>query len=163
MKNRRYTDEEIAIIRERYPKEPTKRLAARLGRNIPALQKKAADLGLKKDIHQSRKKPLGSVSYRNNTMLIKTKDTGFYSDDWERLDHLIWMAHNGPIPQSHVLIFKDGDRRNIALQNLACIPKREIAIQNFAQGQPELVPILAMCAELKRTIKDKTGSKRRKS
>ena len=162
--NRPYTEKEIRMIRRRYPTESTVTLATKLDRSPNALRAKALALGLKKvDGKTTIRKPLGSITHRNNIIFIKTKSTGCCSNDWERLDHLIWAASYGPIPPKHVLVFKDGNRKNIALENLECVPRKKIAMQNFAHGQTALVPILALCAELKKRINERTGNKRRKS
>lgn len=38
------------------------------------------------------------------------------------LHRMVWEEKNGPIPAKHVLLFKDGDRRNIDISNLELLP-----------------------------------------
>ena len=43
---------------------------------------------------------------------------------------MIWEQINGPIPSTHVLIFLDGDKSNIVLENLKLIHRRELLVMN---------------------------------
>ncbi len=36
----------------------------------------------------------------------------------------VWEKANGPVPESHVIVFKDGDRQNCDLANLECVHRR---------------------------------------
>lgn len=42
------------------------------------------------------------------------------------LHAVIWTEANGPLPAGHVVMFKDNDKRNFALSNLACMPLRDV-------------------------------------
>lgn len=42
---------------------------------------------------------------------------------WVAEHRLIWEAANGPIPAGHVVVFLDADKRNLALDNLRCVPR----------------------------------------
>lgn len=44
--------------------------------------------------------------------------------------HLWEVANNKPLPKGHVVIFKDTDRRNFDLDNLACISRRQLSMLN---------------------------------
>lgn len=41
---------------------------------------------------------------------------------WPLLNRHVWEQHHGPIPAGHAVVFKDGDRTNVAIDNLECIP-----------------------------------------
>lgn len=43
---------------------------------------------------------------------------------------LIWKQHYGRIPEGHIIIFADGDRRNFAIENLVCVSRGDHAILN---------------------------------
>ena len=45
---------------------------------------------------------------------------------------LVWEAANGPVPEGCVITFKDGNKQNVALENLACITKKQNAVLNHA-------------------------------
>lgn len=42
------------------------------------------------------------------------------------LHRLIWEESNGPIPEDHYIVFKDGDKSNVALDNLECLSSKEV-------------------------------------
>lgn len=41
--------------------------------------------------------------------------------DWKQVHRILWEEKNGPIPEGHKVIFLDGDRTNISLDNLLCV------------------------------------------
>lgn len=41
------------------------------------------------------------------------------------LHRLIWEEANGKIPPDYVVIFKDGDKENLAIENLSCLHREE--------------------------------------
>lgn len=49
---------------------------------------------------------------------------------WKFLHTLNWEAVNGPVPPGHVLIFRDGNRENCAVENLECITRGENSSRN---------------------------------
>ena len=49
---------------------------------------------------------------------------------WMFKHRYIWEQANGKIPRSHIVIFRDNDRTNVALENLMLIPRSVNAIIN---------------------------------
>jgi len=49
---------------------------------------------------------------------------------WKQKHKIMWEEVNGVIPENHVLIFADGDRSNICLENLLLVSRREMLIMN---------------------------------
>lgn len=47
---------------------------------------------------------------------------------------LIWERHNGKIPEGHVVVFKDGNRRNFNIDNLELISMRENSHRNLLKA-----------------------------
>lgn len=41
---------------------------------------------------------------------------------WKMKHHIIWEQHYGSIPKGYKIIFKDGNRSNFDINNLACVP-----------------------------------------
>lgn len=39
------------------------------------------------------------------------------------LQRVVWREHRGEIPPGHEIIFKDGNKRNCAIENLECLPR----------------------------------------
>ena len=49
---------------------------------------------------------------------------------WALKHKVIWEAVNGPVPKGHVLIFSDGNKLNVSLDNLMLITRGELAVMN---------------------------------
>ena len=48
-----------------------------------------------------------------------------------KLKHLVvWEKENGPIPKGHALVFADGDKTNISLDNLLLVTRHQLLIMN---------------------------------
>lgn len=58
----------------------------------------------------------------------------------------LWEKTHGKVPDKHVVIFKDGDKKNITLENLECITMAENMRRNTLHQYP---------AELQQAIKTK--------
>ncbi len=52
------------------------------------------------------------------------------NDNFVAKQRLVWEAAHGPIPDGHVVIFKDNDKDNFALDNLALVTMAENQILN---------------------------------
>lgn len=49
---------------------------------------------------------------------------------WKGKHIIIWEEANGSVPKGHALIFADGNRLNVVLDNLILISRRELAVLN---------------------------------
>ena len=49
---------------------------------------------------------------------------------WKAKHVLLWETAYGPVPKGHKLIFGDGDKRNITLDNLLLVTNGELAVMN---------------------------------
>lgn len=48
-----------------------------------------------------------------------------------RLKHLVvWEKENGPVPKGHALVFADGDKTNISLDNILLVTRHQLLIMN---------------------------------
>lgn len=81
--------------------------------------------------------PIGTEKWKSNHK--DRKDEGFLyvkvadgkkQHNWKQKHRLIWEEANGPIPKSHKVIFADGDRTNIQLNNLILVSNSEMLIMN---------------------------------
>lgn len=50
--------------------------------------------------------------------------------NWKQKHRLIWEETYGPIPLGYKVIFKDGDRSNVVLENLALVSNSQMLILN---------------------------------
>ena len=51
-------------------------------------------------------------------------------ENWKQKHKLLWEKHHGPVPAGHKLIFLDGNKMNITLENLALVTDAELLIMN---------------------------------
>ena len=74
------------------------------------------------------KTPIGTVRIKSDGYLWQKVGEG--SRDWRQLSHILWERANGPIPEGCRLIYKDGDKLNCTLDNLALVTLGENAVMN---------------------------------
>lgn len=60
----------------------------------------------------------------------KMADTGRTRRDYVGLHILLWREHHGDIPAGHAVVFRNGDKTDIRIDNLECITRRELMRRN---------------------------------
>lgn len=68
---------------------------------------------------------------------------------WKAVHALNWEAAHGPIPKGYLVVFRDGDRTNTALENLELISRIENLRRNSVHSLP---PELASLCLLKGSV-----------
>lgn len=64
-------------------------------------------------------------------MKVPEKNPHTGADTRFKLKHIWrWEQENGPLPKSHAVVFKDGDRQNCDLNNLECVHRRVLQRMN---------------------------------
>lgn len=82
--------------------------------------------------------PLGSERFSKEGYLQrKMTDTGYPPRDWVCVHHLVWIEAAGPISKGHRLVFRNGDKTDIRLENLELITMRELMMRNTIHNLPE--------------------------
>ena len=72
-------------------------------------------------------KPVGSETLRSDGYVwVKVEEP----KKWRMKHVLIWEAANGPVPESHAVIFGDGNRQNFSLDNLILISRKQLVMLN---------------------------------
>lgn len=77
-------------------------------------------------------KPVGSerICSKDGYVIVKVSDTGPYQRRW-RLKHIVlWESVHGPVPPGHALLFADGNKLNITIENLLLVNNRQRALLN---------------------------------
>jgi len=59
--------------------------------------------------------------------------------NWEFNHVLLWQRHNGPVPKGHKVVFRNGDKADIRIENLECISHAEMMRRNTRHRYPEEV------------------------
>lgn len=82
--------------------------------------------------------PIGSKRITKDGILqTKVSDTGYTPRDWKSVHSLLWEAHNGPVPAGHIVVFRNGNRRDIRIENLELITRVENMRRNSIHNLPE--------------------------
>jgi len=93
--------------------------------------------------------PIGSERLQDGYLLRKLYETGYPPHDWVPVHRLLWEETNGPIPPNHVLIFRDGNKAHIAIDNLEVISRTELMARNTIHNLP---PELKAAVDAKRML-----------
>lgn len=49
---------------------------------------------------------------------------------WKMKHVILWEQANGPVPKGHAIIFGDGNRQHISLDNLVLVSRKQLAVMN---------------------------------
>ena len=66
---------------------------------------------------------------KSGYVLVKAEGEGG-SSNFRPKNRVIWEQHHGAIPKGHVIVFADQDSNNFDIDNLICVPRRDLAILN---------------------------------
>ena len=76
---------------------------------------------------------------------------------WPLLQRHLWAKAHGPIRRGRVIVFKDGNRANCRLENLACITRRALMARNTVHNLPKpLAQAVQLLGALNRKIRRRT-------
>jgi hypothetical protein len=65
----------------------------------------------------------------------------------------IWNQHHGEVPKGSAVIFKDGNRQNLIIENLILVTRKELMLKNTIQRyDPELQFTMKVLSKLKKKI-----------
>lgn len=84
----------------------------------------------------------------------KMTDTGTTRHDYIGLHILLWREHHGEVPQGHVVVFRNGDKTAIRIDNLECITRQELMRRNsyHTNYPPELRQLVQLRGAVTRQI-----------
>lgn len=101
-------------------------------------------------------KPIGSERISDGYLQRKMTDTGYPPKDWVGVHIIVWVSHNGPVPKGHAVVFKDGDKRHITIDNLDMISRRDLMLRNTIHHLPEdLKQVIRLNGVIRRKINGK--------
>ena len=85
---------------------------------------------------------------------------------WQLLHLRTWKKahHRRKVPRGHVIVFKDGNKKNVASKNLECITRAELMRRNSIHTRmpPELRRVILLTEALKRQIRERREKQRGK-
>jgi hypothetical protein len=76
--------------------------------------------------------------------------------DWRLKHRVVYENVNGPVPDGHVVIFKDNNMHNFDINNLQMISQKENMLRNTIHQYPEQIQSLI---KLKNKLKNKINEK----
>jgi len=80
---------------------------------------------------------------------------GMSRKNWKFVHVILWEEHHGPIPAGHAVIFKDGNRENITIENLDLISRDDLMRRNTIHRYPyELRIAIRTVGRLRKTIRE---------
>lgn len=142
---RRWSSEDLKILRREFPKGSTAELATRFNTTIRAVLGQTRRLGLRKDqgylkqrARDAKSLPIGTerIDTTCDIVVIKVAMSGKPNEQWRRKHHLVWeQAHQRAVPPGWRVIFKDGNKRNFDPTNLELSHFTEISARAFANYQ----------------------------
>lgn len=99
-------------------------------------------------------KPIGSEKWRDGYLWRKVSDDQPVARfNWREVHRLLWEEHNGPIPEGHAVVFRNGDRTDIRIENLEIITRQELGRRNTVHRlPPELRKVIRTKGALTRRI-----------
>lgn len=123
--------------------------------------------GVRQGIAARNWRPVGTVLPDPDGYLrIKVRDAakgeayGFGNPRvWPYLHRHVWEQAHGPVPPGHVVAFKNGNGRDVRLDNLEVITRRELMARNTVHNLPKpLAKTIQLLGALNRQIRRRTRS-----
>ena len=75
--------------------------------------------------------PIGSESVtRDGYTIVKVSDEGTRNQQWRPKHRLIWEKRHGPVPDGHAIVFGDGDKTNLSIDNLILVSRSQLSVMN---------------------------------
>lgn len=90
---------------------------------------------------------------RDGILERKISDTGVTRVDYKPVHRLLWLEAGYSILPGHIVVFKDGNRSNICIENLECISRQENMRRNtYHQYGPEVSKAVQLRGAITRQI-----------
>jgi hypothetical protein len=100
-------------------------------------------------------KPIGTERISQDGYLQrKVTNEGHARFHYKFVHRIVWEEANGPIPETHYVVFKNGNRLDVRLENLELITRSEHAMRNSIMRYPkEIRDVMRMKGRLTKAIK----------
>lgn len=161
--DQKHIDYVKSIYKGRYLWEVRDMFNDKFGMNISknAINAKMNRLGVKSGIpahgtreaHGHLQKPIGSKKIgQYGYIFIKVDDkTNNQQKNWKLYHHYLWEQHHGKVPPHHAIIFLNGDKKDVRIENLEMVPYSifQMMCQNdLIYDDPELTKVGINIAKL---------------
>ena len=113
------------------------------GVNYPGMKATQFKKGERTGIAVELYKPIGTERISKDGYLQRKINDDFPPQKrWRAVHILIWEEVNGPLPKGHAIVFKDGNIKNIVLDNLECISRADLMRRNTYHQYPKEIALL---------------------
>jgi hypothetical protein len=97
--------------------------------------------------------PIGAERVRGGYLYRKMRDTGPTHLRWDLVHRINWEAAYGPIPDGHVIVFRNGNCLDVAVDNLELLSRQQLVARNtIHRYPPELKALIRLNAKIRRNI-----------
>jgi len=102
-------------------------------------------------------RPVGSERVTEDGYLQrKTNEDMPFHHRWKMVHNLLWEEAHGKKPAGHIVVFKNGNKQDLGLDNLELISRAENMRRNTIHRYPaELKKTIRLAGKLRRTINEK--------
>lgn len=100
------------------------------------------------------KKPIGFERVtRDGYLERKINDDLPFNQRWRAVHILLWEEANGPLPSGHALVFINGDKTDIRLENLQLLTRADLMRRNsYHNYGPEIARVFQLKGAITRQI-----------
>lgn len=93
--------------------------------------------GVRRGVAVRLYKPIGTERVNDGYLQRKVNDDLPLQARWRAVHVLLWESVHGPVPPGHAIVFRNGNRADVRLDNLACLSRRELMARNTVHNLPE--------------------------
>lgn len=181
-----WTPLEDELLRQIYGHYTNRELVAIFRRSQGAVKRRAYDLGVQgtkteattaRQFRDAKRNPnwrgfkKGNVPKNQVPIGTEVLDTLGYkkrkvregarpaSRNFDFVHVLLWEKHHGQVPSGHAIVFINGDKTDIRIQNLECISRRELMRRNnrWKRYPDEVNALISMKGALTRRIRTRSN------
>jgi len=92
----------------------------------------------------------------------KVSDGQPFHRRWRFVHVLVWEAAHGPVPAGHAIVFVNGDKTDIRLENLQLVTRADLMRHNSVHNYPAPIPQLvqlrgALNRKINRQVEEVAG------
>lgn len=105
-------------------------------------------------------KPIGTERVcKDGYLQRKVNDDLPLQARWKFVHLIVWEAAHGPVPTGHAITFINGDRRDLRIENLACVSRADLMRRNTVHNLPKpLASAIQLLGALKRQVRRRDGA-----
>lgn len=114
--------------------------------------------GVRQGVATKLWKPIGTERVSKDGYLERKVNDGLpLQARWRAVHLVLWEEVHGPLAKGHAIVFRNGDKADIRLDNLECIARRALMLRNSVHNLPKpLADTVQLLGALNRQIRRRT-------